>query len=121
MPRCRRDSRIAPGRCQPALGRGVPVGPGELLVQPEGRLQGRAVLGGDRAAREPWLGNAEVRLEDDGDLEARCGSADHQGVCAEVSELEYADGSRTRLGPGTLYGALYAPGRQGLDTSGQIR
>jgi 23S rRNA (guanosine2251-2'-O)-methyltransferase len=43
------------------------------------------------AAREPWLAGADVRPADDAEIESRCGSPDHQGVCAEVSEFQYAD------------------------------
>jgi 23S rRNA (guanosine2251-2'-O)-methyltransferase len=45
----------------------------------------------DRAAREPWLPGADVEHASDAELESLCGSPDHQGVCAEVSEFEYAD------------------------------
>jgi 23S rRNA (guanosine2251-2'-O)-methyltransferase len=45
----------------------------------------------ERAAREEWLAEARPRLADPGELESLCGSPDHQGVCAEVSEFEYAD------------------------------
>jgi 23S rRNA (guanosine2251-2'-O)-methyltransferase len=53
----------------------------------------------DRAAREPWLRSAPgAQAAADDELTALCGSGDHQGVCAEVSEYEYAD-------PGTLLAA----------------
>ena len=48
------------------------------------------VWASDRAAREPWLREAGPRRADDAELESLCGSPDHQGVCAEVSEFEYA-------------------------------
>jgi 23S rRNA (guanosine2251-2'-O)-methyltransferase len=41
------------------------------------------------AARESWLTEPEVT--DAAELERLCGSSDHQGVCAEVAEFEYAD------------------------------
>ena len=41
------------------------------------------------AAREPWLERPEI--VDERRLEDLCGSRDHQGVCAEVSEYRYAD------------------------------
>ena len=41
------------------------------------------------AAREPWIGDAQVAGDDE--LTALCGSADHQGVCAEVEPFRYAD------------------------------
>jgi 23S rRNA (guanosine2251-2'-O)-methyltransferase len=45
----------------------------------------------ERAAREPWLRDARPLPADEAELESLSGSADHQGVCAEVSEFEYAD------------------------------
>ena len=43
------------------------------------------------AAREPWLEAAAVRVRDANphQIEARCGSDGHQGVCAEVDEFRY--------------------------------
>jgi 23S rRNA (guanosine2251-2'-O)-methyltransferase len=45
------------------------------------------------AAREPWLEGVEARVhESSGEqIEQRCGSEGHQGICAEVSEFRYAD------------------------------
>lgn len=45
------------------------------------------------SARGPepgWPGDIPVEKADGGALEARCGSSDHQGVVAEVSEFAYA-------------------------------
>jgi 23S rRNA (guanosine2251-2'-O)-methyltransferase len=44
------------------------------------------------AAREPWLGEAGIRptLETGDELTRRAGSDGHQGICADVSEYEYA-------------------------------
>ncbi len=44
-------------------------------------------------AREPWLGEGEVRVASAEDIEARCGSPSHQGVCAEAGPYPYADGA----------------------------
>jgi 23S rRNA (guanosine2251-2'-O)-methyltransferase len=43
--------------------------------------------------REPWLAQAGVPTEtvQAEEVERRCGSPDHQGVCAEVSAFRYAD------------------------------
>lgn len=41
------------------------------------------------AIREPWLGDAQLASGDE--LTALCGSADHQGVCAEVEAFRYAE------------------------------
>ncbi len=56
----------------------------------------RAVAGAwatERAADEPWLREAgvTVSIEDGEALARRCGSNEHQGVCAEVAAYEYAD------------------------------
>jgi 23S rRNA (guanosine2251-2'-O)-methyltransferase len=56
-----------------------------------GRRRVARVWAADRAAREPWLGGERVERAADDELESLCGSPDHQGVCAEVSEFEYAD------------------------------
>ena len=44
----------------------------------------------ERAAREPWLPRG-VALQRGEQLEQRCGSPDHQGICADVAEYRYAD------------------------------
>jgi 23S rRNA (guanosine2251-2'-O)-methyltransferase len=45
----------------------------------------------ERAAREPWLRDVRVRTASAEEIERRCGSPDHQGVCADVAEYRYAD------------------------------
>ena len=58
-------------------------------------LRGRravATVWADRgAAREPWLAALEPVSSAAEELEQRCGSPDHQGVCAEVADYPYAD------------------------------
>jgi 23S rRNA (guanosine2251-2'-O)-methyltransferase len=56
-----------------------------------GRRNVSRVWANERAAREPWLREAAVARAGDPELEAMSGSPDHQGVCAEVSEFDYAD------------------------------
>jgi 23S rRNA (guanosine2251-2'-O)-methyltransferase len=51
----------------------------------------RQVWASERAAREPWLRGAAVRTASAEEIERRCGSPDHQGVCAEVAPYRYAD------------------------------
>jgi 23S rRNA (guanosine2251-2'-O)-methyltransferase len=63
-----------------------------------GRRTVARVWAGEGASREPWLRGLDVVHAGDAELEQRCGSPDHQGVCAEVSEFEYAD-------PGSLLAA----------------
>jgi 23S rRNA (guanosine2251-2'-O)-methyltransferase len=55
------------------------------------------------AAREPWLHDgARLTTVSADEVERRCGSPSHQGICAAVSEFRYADpagllGLRARL------------------------
>ena len=66
-----------------------------------------------RTAREEWLAGAGVgagvgalELADGGELERICGSADHQGVCAEASDYLYADPADLLTGQAPLIVAL---------------
>ena len=45
----------------------------------------------EKAATEVWLGDVDVAIAEPHEIEERCGSADHQGVCAEVEAYPYAD------------------------------
>lgn len=56
-----------------------------------GRRAVSAVWATSAAAGEPWLRDIQPRPADGTELEALCGSPDHQGVCADVAEFEYAD------------------------------
>ena len=56
-----------------------------------GRRRVHRVYATHRAAREVWLGGVEVIEAEAHEIEERCGSADHQGVCAEVQPYPYAD------------------------------
>jgi 23S rRNA (guanosine2251-2'-O)-methyltransferase len=42
---------------------------------------------------EEWLHGNELRTVDGSEIERLCGSPEHQGVCAEVSDYRYADPS----------------------------
>jgi 23S rRNA (guanosine2251-2'-O)-methyltransferase len=44
-----------------------------------------------RAAREVFLGEVECERAEPWDIEERCGSPDHQGICAEVQAYPYAE------------------------------
>jgi 23S rRNA (guanosine2251-2'-O)-methyltransferase len=41
------------------------------------------------AAREPWLAGVELRSASAEEIERRCGSASHQGLCAEAGSYPY--------------------------------
>ena len=42
-----------------------------------------------RAAREPWLAGVAVRTSTAEEIERRCGSSAHQGLCAEAGAYHY--------------------------------
>jgi 23S rRNA (guanosine2251-2'-O)-methyltransferase len=64
-----------------------------------GRRTVQRVFATERAAREVWLGGVETVIEDQWQIEERCGSPDHQGLCAEVGPYPYADAD-SLLDPG---------------------
>jgi 23S rRNA (guanosine2251-2'-O)-methyltransferase len=64
-----------------------------------GRRTVQRVFATERAAREVWLGGVETMIEDQWQIEERCGSPDHQGLCAEVGPYPYADAD-SLLDPG---------------------
>jgi 23S rRNA (guanosine2251-2'-O)-methyltransferase len=56
-----------------------------------GRRRVQRVFATERAAREVWLGGVETVVAEPRELEERCGSPDHQGICAEVGPYPYAE------------------------------
>jgi 23S rRNA (guanosine2251-2'-O)-methyltransferase len=56
-----------------------------------GRRRVQRVFATERAAQEVWLGGVETVIAEDWELGERCGSPEHQGICAEVSAYPYAD------------------------------
>jgi 23S rRNA (guanosine2251-2'-O)-methyltransferase len=54
-----------------------------------GRRQIESVWATERAAREPWLADIGPRIVSAEEIERRCGSSDHQGVCAEAGGYPY--------------------------------
>jgi 23S rRNA (guanosine2251-2'-O)-methyltransferase len=56
-----------------------------------GRRRVQRVWASRSALGEDWLGGADVAAAEPAELESLCGSPDHQGVVADVSEFEYAD------------------------------
>jgi 23S rRNA (guanosine2251-2'-O)-methyltransferase len=68
-----------------------------------GRRRVAHVWASERVAREEWLRPApRVAHAADDELTSLCGSGDHQGVCAEVSEFEYADARSLLAGDDAL-------------------
>ncbi len=112
-----RRGRSSSGRAE-GKGRGGrrPRAGGEPLPVLYGRNPVREALRGRRmvhhvwataaAAREPWLGGVEVVRANAAQLAERCGSPDHQGICAQVDPYPYADASELVVAPEALVVAL---------------
>jgi 23S rRNA (guanosine2251-2'-O)-methyltransferase len=64
-----------------------------------GRRRVQRVFASERAAREVWLGDVETVIAEPWEIEERCGSPDHQGLCAEVGPYPYVDAD-SLLDPG---------------------
>jgi 23S rRNA (guanosine2251-2'-O)-methyltransferase len=59
------------------------------------------------AAREPWLKDVQVRTSTPAEIERRCGSSAHQGVCAQAGGYPYVSASELlAAGPEPLIVAL---------------
>jgi 23S rRNA (guanosine2251-2'-O)-methyltransferase len=71
-----------------------------------GRRQVQRVFATEKAAREVWLGGVETHTEDQWQIEERCGSPDHQGLCAEVGPYPYAEADSLLDAPDALVLAL---------------
>jgi len=55
-----------------------------------------------KAAHEPWLAGARVRTAAAEEIEARCGSAGHQGVCVEMGGYPYVGAPELLAAPDGL-------------------
>ncbi len=64
----------------------------------------RRILATPGLAAEAWIREAPAPVDTASgeEIERRCGSADHQGVCAEVSEYVYADPQTLLAAPGLI-------------------
>src|SRR5271163_4343047 len=58
------------------------------------------------AAREPWLEGVEVRTVAAEEIERRCGSEAHQGLCAEAGPYHYASADELLAAESPLLVAL---------------
>jgi 23S rRNA (guanosine2251-2'-O)-methyltransferase len=56
-----------------------------------GKRRVQRVFATERAAHDVWLGEVEARIVDEFEIKERCGSPDHQGICAEVEAYPYVD------------------------------
>ena len=71
-----------------------------------GRRRAQRVFATEKAAQEVWLGGVETVIAEPWELEERCGSPDHQGICAEVGPYPYVDGGSLLESPDALVLAL---------------
>jgi 23S rRNA (guanosine2251-2'-O)-methyltransferase len=71
-----------------------------------GRREVRRVWATARAAREPWLENVDVQIAEAGEIAERAGSADHQGIVAEVAPYPYVEADGLLAGDQALVLAL---------------
>ena len=58
------------------------------------------------AAREPWLSGVPLKVVSAEEIERRCGSPAHQGVCAQAGAYPYADADQLLSGEDPLLVAL---------------
>jgi 23S rRNA (guanosine2251-2'-O)-methyltransferase len=58
------------------------------------------------AAREPWLQGVAVRTVGAEEIERRCGSAGHQGMCAQAGPYPYASADELLAGESPMIVAL---------------
>ncbi|MEA2314738.1 MAG: rRNA (guanosine2251-2-O)-methyltransferase [Solirubrobacteraceae bacterium] len=66
----------------------------------------RQVWASSGAAREQWLEHASVLLTPAEEIERRCGSSAHQGICAELGAFPYADADELLAAESPLLVAL---------------
>ena len=71
-----------------------------------GRRRVQRVFASERAAQEVWLGGVETVIAEGWQLEERCGSPDHQGLCAEAGPYPYADADSLLVADDALVLAL---------------
>jgi 23S rRNA (guanosine2251-2'-O)-methyltransferase len=85
---------MAPSSSRSRDDRGAPVivyGRNPVREALRGKRRVQRVFATERAAHEVWLGGVEAEIADDHEIRDRCGSPDHQGICAEVQAYPYAD------------------------------
>lgn len=105
-PRPERDRARREPAGEPVSGPPVLYGRNAVHEALRGPRAVRQVWATERAGREPWLGSAPIRTVVAEEIERRCGSADHQGICAEVEEYRYADADALLAAPDALIVAL---------------
>jgi 23S rRNA (guanosine2251-2'-O)-methyltransferase len=71
-----------------------------------GKRRVQRVFATERAAREVWLGGVETIVAEAWEIEERCGSPDHQGLCAEAGPYPYVEPDSLLDPPDALVVAL---------------
>jgi 23S rRNA (guanosine2251-2'-O)-methyltransferase len=56
------------------------------------------VLASEALAREPWLSSRRVQIASAEAIEERCGSREHQGICAQLAGYPYVSGAELLQG-----------------------
>lgn len=64
------------------------------------------VLATETVSREPWLRAVPIELASSEQIDRACGSADHQGVCANAGPYPYSGAEEILAGPDPLVVAL---------------
>lgn len=67
-----------------------------------GRRRVHRVYATERVGREVWLGGVEVVAAEAHEIGERCGSSDHQGICAEAQPYPYAQADSLLAGDDAL-------------------
>lgn len=78
---------------EPAAAEMVIYGRNAVREALRGRRTVTRIWASKNASREPWLSDAPARVgvASTEEIAKRCGSVDHQGICAEVSPFTYRD------------------------------
>ena len=72
-----------------------------------GRRRVERVWATERAALEPWLREVrDIQIVSAGEIESRCGSPDHQGICADAGGYPYAGAAELLAVPDPFVVAL---------------
>lgn len=89
---------MVPSSCLPCAGSDLEVIYGRNPVHEA--LRGRRAASVERvwatqqAARESWLAGVDVHVASAQEIEQRCGSGAHQGICAEAGPYPYVEAER---------------------------
>jgi 23S rRNA (guanosine2251-2'-O)-methyltransferase len=103
--RAARPAREAPDTERPRRGRMVIYGRNAVREALRGPRRVHRIWATEAAAREGW-GGAPLTIMPAEEIEAKCGSDGHQGVCAEVDPYSYVDAAELLAAPDQLIVAL---------------